>query len=947
MMDKIKKVVVVFWIILVLAFPSIVSHAQEIDPAFAKSVAVKYLSQLMETDLNWRGTEVTNTSIPCFDSDGNLKSFVFEITKGSMKGLIEISADGTGEILRIARTPTPLECALALYHSLGRRQEQLRDDLKYKRVWIVSGENGFYLHCPYLAVEQDVQDPYPLRYQKGNARKLFRTKNLSKEGANLSLPPTFLQLISFLFENIADNAIKNEYENDRKWLLAMSVGPSLVLSGVGLVFLVDTADLAGITPESKDGWVTIYLDFQAYIGVSLWSLIGTVSGISGMVPVFGIIRQEPFPFFYGDEDPDRKEKLEFFEITPFSFMGAFYTNFSFGTKGISLGDEIWFDASIKLINSNIPLLAAEVKREVLLNTCEENFLLSLSNNNIMDPFGLRGMINSVLGFFFCQVGSDWNLCKNIGNRVKTSNDGSINLENGIPKHNLHGHFESKRFYKIEVPPEAIKLNIKTWGGNGNCDLYLKYGSQPSKNDFNFASTGPGNEEEIEIVGNVKPGQWHIMVFGETEYVYTSLMAKYLVLTVPNRPTNLSAVAVSKSQINLSWSDNSGNEDGFIIERKKWASGKFTDIASVGPNSTSYPDRGLESDTTYYYRVRAFNQAGSSPYSNEAHATTFGKVPAPPTHLQATALSASEINLSWQDNSDNEDGFKLERKKGISGTYTHIDTVGADVTFYSDDGLEANTTYYYRLRAYNAYGNSIYSNEASATTSGLVEKDCIALWHFDEGSGKTAYDSSGFNNNASIHGGTTWVKGKAGYALQFDGIDDYLHVPNSPVLNPEEITIALWVKIGSLTWGPGEEPFIIEKSRAFAVGRPQFRIMINREGVGLPPKLFGAIAVNGKDFNVFSEKVLASGDLNKWMFLALTYDKNNLKIFVNGNEEGVNRNPSGPLQKRPEWDLYIGREAEYEHHHFKGVIDEVQIYNRALSPSELKRIYQTKKALREK
>jgi 3-mercaptopyruvate sulfurtransferase SseA len=79
------------------------------------------------------------------------------------------------------------------------------------------------------------------------------------------------------------------------------------------------------------------------------------------------------------------------------------------------------------------------------------------------------------------------------------------------------------------------------------------------------------------------------------------------------------------------------------------------------------------------------------------------------------VSSSQINLSWTDNSNNETGFKVERSKNGRG-FSQIATVGANVTTYTDTGLKASTTYRYRVRAYNAGGNSTYSNIASATTN---------------------------------------------------------------------------------------------------------------------------------------------------------------------------------------------------------------------------------------
>lgn len=93
-------------------------------------------------------------------------------------------------------------------------------------------------------------------------------------------------------------------------------------------------------------------------------------------------------------------------------------------------------------------------------------------------------------------------------------------------------------------------------------------------------------------------------------------------------------------------------------------------------------------------------------------------PAAPSGLTATAASSSQINLAWTDNSDNEDGFKIERCEGAGcSSFAQIAQVGAGVVSYSDGGLKSGTSYSYRVRAFNAGGNSTYSNVASATTLG--------------------------------------------------------------------------------------------------------------------------------------------------------------------------------------------------------------------------------------
>jgi predicted secreted protein len=106
------------------------------------------------------------------------------------------------------------------------------------------------------------------------------------------------------------------------------------------------------------------------------------------------------------------------------------------------------------------------------------------------------------------------------------------------------------------------------------------------------------------------------------YTNTASAVTQAAPAVPNAPSNLAATAASRSQINLTWTDNSTNETGFKIERCKGSScTNFAQIATVGANVTSYSNTGLSANTTYRYRVRAYNAAGNSAYSNIAAATT--------------------------------------------------------------------------------------------------------------------------------------------------------------------------------------------------------------------------------------------------------------------------------------------------------------------------------------
>jgi predicted phage tail protein len=196
---------------------------------------------------------------------------------------------------------------------------------------------------------------------------------------------------------------------------------------------------------------------------------------------------------------------------------------------------------------------------------------------------------------------------------------------------------------------------------------------------------------------------------------------------PAAPSGLTATAVSNSAINLTWTDQSTNETSFKIERALGA-GAFSQVGTVGAGVTSYTDTGLTAGTSYSYRVRASNTGGDSAYSNTGSATTqaAATAPAAPTGLVATATAASSsaITITWVDQANNEDGFKIERKTG-TGSFTQIATVGPNITTFANSGLASATNYTYRVRAYNTVGNSAYSNTASATTSGVINATMVA------------------------------------------------------------------------------------------------------------------------------------------------------------------------------------------------------------------------------
>lgn len=102
-------------------------------------------------------------------------------------------------------------------------------------------------------------------------------------------------------------------------------------------------------------------------------------------------------------------------------------------------------------------------------------------------------------------------------------------------------------------------------------------------------------------------------------------------------------------------------------------------------------------------------------------------PATPTNLQATTLNYAKIQLYWQDNSNNESGFFIERKASSEPSFSQVTQLNSNATTYLDNGLTPATEYSYRVRACNSYGNSDYSNLAIATTnSGFTQLPAAGL-----------------------------------------------------------------------------------------------------------------------------------------------------------------------------------------------------------------------------
>lgn len=199
------------------------------------------------------------------------------------------------------------------------------------------------------------------------------------------------------------------------------------------------------------------------------------------------------------------------------------------------------------------------------------------------------------------------------------------------------------------------------------------------------------------------------------------------LTVPNPPRNLTATAVSKTQINLSWTapinSTADQVNGYKIEIRPFCLGSFSVLANTTNTTTAYSNTGLAEGICYEYRVFAQNVVGTSLASNNAIATTLNpplptSPPSAPTGLNVTALSNTALKLTWNLPSNTGGapilGYKIQR----NGT-TIVNNTGNTKISFTNSGLLAAHQETYRVAAWNSAGLGPYSNNATGTTKNQI------------------------------------------------------------------------------------------------------------------------------------------------------------------------------------------------------------------------------------
>lgn len=286
---------------------------------------------------------------------------------------------------------------------------------------------------------------------------------------------------------------------------------------------------------------------------------------------------------------------------------------------------------------------------------------------------------------------------------------------------------------------------------------------------------------------------------------------------------------------------------------------------------------------------------------------------------------AELELSWTP------GINATSHKVYFGTEKEkISLLGKveEPEFSKLPSLKRDNEYYWRVDEVQPDGSIVKGKVWSFNTGKLV-----AWWKLDETSGTTAYDSAG-KYNGTVHG-ARWTRGQVGGALEFDGKDDYIDIDIPAPL--EQMTIAMWLKYdtvqGESPMEPGSYSSLISRDDYMDTGSVHLNL-INIDG-----SVFIDFNVNGMMEEFQSESSLTAGT---WYHVMVTYDNPNktATIYINGQVDISIDETAGPaLIGEAAIGDWTGAFYETDRH-LDGTLDDIRIYNYALSEDEVTAIYKS-------
>lgn len=185
-------------------------------------------------------------------------------------------------------------------------------------------------------------------------------------------------------------------------------------------------------------------------------------------------------------------------------------------------------------------------------------------------------------------------------------------------------------------------------------------------------------------------------------------------TMFDPPSEFYGFASAPDQIYVLWNDIQ-YEASYTIERKTGSTGTYQTVGNVPANRTYWLDTTVTPNTRYTYRLKGVNGINISDYTQEVMVASIHLEE--PSGLTAASTSADKVELNWKDNSESESGFEIWRRVGNDSNWALYSTVGRNITYFTDEDLDPDKQYSYRVRAIvsHSYIYSAFTPPVSAWT----------------------------------------------------------------------------------------------------------------------------------------------------------------------------------------------------------------------------------------
>jgi chitodextrinase len=394
-------------------------------------------------------------------------------------------------------------------------------------------------------------------------------------------------------------------------------------------------------------------------------------------------------------------------------------------------------------------------------------------------------------------------------------------------------------------------------------------------------------------------------------------------TPPTVPGNVTATAVSPTAINVTWT--ASTDSVALASYQVYRNGTLVGT----PTGLSYTDTGLAPSTTYSYTVAAYDTAGNaSAQSAAASATTLANTTPPTVSITAPAANSilsGTVTVSATA-TDNAGIASVQFQLDGSSLGTALTTAPYSINWNTTTA--SNGSHTLTAIAQDMSGNIATSTGVAVTVSNAPitppTSGLLGYWDFNEDTGTVVHDSSGNENNGTVFG-AAWAPGKIGSALSFNGTTNYVVTGNIAFANA--FSISAWVNAA------------VTPQTAFGrIAETQYNeglyLGVNASGMSYKFIVNGAVGATGTcgaAYGCAEGGTVTSG----WHLVTATYNGTTAILYVDQTQVATETFTAPANISLP---LYIGRYYGGSGNGWNGVLDEVRLFSRALTSTEVSTIY---------